>query len=222
MALLDSSRSIAEARMVAKLTELAFAFIPLTFACSIFSMQVTELQNGVPFWTFLVTAVGMGMITYVVRLVLQSNTLSKLRRDATIRMMASESSAGDREITTGKLFKHLIGRVWQHRQPVVTTVVFLTALAIPVIPIAFLWSRNRVDVGFNAMLSVLTLPAGMMLAWYAQSAIREAAEDTDRREDDSSVAQLSMSEWLAMRAAPPLGRSRRRDSIADSTTDEEV
>jgi len=164
MALLDSSRSIAEARTVAKLTELAFAFIPLTFACSIFSMQVTELQNGVPFWAFLVTAAGMGMITYVVRLVLQSNALSELRRDAIIRMMASGSSAGDQEITTGRLFKHLIGRIWQHRQPVVTAVVFLTALAIPVIPIAFLWSHHHMDVGFNAMLTVLTLPTGIMLA----------------------------------------------------------
>lgn len=164
MALLDSSRSIAEARTVAKLTELAFAFIPLTFACSIFSMQVTELQNGVPFWAFLVTAAGMGMITYVVRLVLQSNALSELRRDAIIRMMASGSSAGDQGITTGRLFKHLIGRIWQHRQPVVTAVVFLTALAIPVIPIAFLWSHHHMDVGFNAMLTVLTLPTGIMLA----------------------------------------------------------
>lgn len=205
MALLDSSRSIAEARTVAKLTELAFAFIPLTFACSIFSMQVTELQNGVPFWAFLVTAVALGMLTYAVRLVLQSNTLSKLRRDATIRIVSSGSSTGDQEITTGKLLKHVIGRIWQHRQPIVTAVVFLTALAKPVIPIAFLWSRNHVDIGFNAMLTVLTLPAGIMLAWYAQSAIREATEDTNGSDAGSSMARLSMSEWLAMRAAPPWG-----------------
>ncbi|GAB7324390.1 hypothetical protein MBLNU13_g08331t2 [Cladosporium sp. NU13] len=225
MALLDSSRSIAEARTVAKLTELAFAFIPLTFACSIFSMQVTELQNGVPFWAFVVTAVAMGLITYAVRLVLQSNALSKLRRDAAIKMMASGafgSSAGDQDVTTVMLFRHLVGRIWQHRQPVVTAVVFLTALAIPVIPIAFLWSRNHMDVGFNTMLTVLTLPAGIVLAWYAQSAIREAAEDKKGIDDDSSVARLSTSEWLAMRVAPLLGRSRRRDSIADSTSDEEA
>ena len=164
MALLDSSRSIAEARTVAKLTELAFAFVPLTFACSIFSMQVTELQNGVPFWAFLITAVAMGMITYVVRLVVQSKALSKLRRDAKMDMMAPGSRAGDQGIATVSLFRHLIGRIWQHRQPVVTAVVFMTALTIPVIPIAFLWSRSHMDVGFNAMLTVLTLPAGIMLA----------------------------------------------------------
>ena len=127
---------------MAKLTELAFAFIPLTFACSIFSMHVTKLQNGVPFWFFLVAAVDLGMLTYAVWLVLRSNTLSKVRRDAAIRMVWFGSSAGDQETTTGKLLKHLIGRIWQHRQPVVTAVVFLTALAIPVTPIAFFWSRN--------------------------------------------------------------------------------
>lgn len=222
MALLDSSRSIAEARTVAKLTELAFAFIPLTFACSIFSMQITELQNGAPFWAFLVTAVVMGMITYAVRLVLQSNALSNLRREATVRMMASGSSPGEQYITTGVLVRHLIGRIWQHRQPVVTAVVFLTALAMPVIPIAFLWSRNHMDVGFNAMLTILTLPAGIMLAWYAQSAIRDATEDTSGSDDDSSMVRLSMSEWLAMRAAPLLGRRKRRGSNAESTSDEEA
>ena len=81
---------------------------------------------------------------------------------------------GEQEIATGKLFKHLIDRIWQHRQPVITAVVFPTALAIPVIPIAFLWGRNHMDVGFNAILLVLILPAGIMLAWYAQSATREA------------------------------------------------
>jgi hypothetical protein len=222
MALLDSSRSIAEARTVAKLTELAFAFIPLTFACSIFSMQITELQNGAPFWAFLVTAVAMGIITYAVRLVLQSKALSKLRRDATIRMIASGSNTGDRDITTGVLVSHLVGRVWQHKQPVVTAVVFLAALAIPVIPISFLWSRNHMDVGFNAMLTVLTLPAGIMLAWYAQSVIRDAAEDRIGSDDDSSMVRLSKAEWLAMRAAPLLSWRKRRGSDAESTSGEEA
>lgn len=78
------------------------------------------------------------------------------------------------------------------------------------------------DVGFNAMLTILTLPAGIMLAWYAQSAIRDATEDTSGSDDDSSMVRLSMSEWLAMRAAPLLGRRKRRGSNAESTSDEEA
>ncbi|KAE9368888.1 hypothetical protein N431DRAFT_561211 [Stipitochalara longipes BDJ] len=47
MALLDSRRSIAEAHSVTKLTELAFFFIPLTFAESLFffGMQIEEFEQ---------------------------------------------------------------------------------------------------------------------------------------------------------------------------------
>lgn len=46
----ESRRSINEAKTVTKLTELAFIFIPLSFTCSLFSMQITELSGGVPVW----------------------------------------------------------------------------------------------------------------------------------------------------------------------------
>jgi len=59
-----------------------------------------------------------------------------------------------------------------------------------------------------------------MLAWYAQSAFRDARERSDGSDDYSSAAHLSMSEWLAMRAALLLGRRRRRDSMAESTDEE--
>lgn len=72
------------------------------------------------------------------------------------------------------------------------------------------------------MLTVLTLPAGIVLAWYAQSVAREAADDTNGSDYDSSVARLFMSEWLAMRAAPLLGRSRRRDSITGPISEKEA
>ena len=78
------------------------------------------------------------------------------------------------------------------------------------------------EAGFNAMLTVLTLPAGIMLAWYAQSVFRGATESEDGSDDNSSAVHLSVSEWLAMRAAPLLGRRRRRDSMAESASDEEA
>ncbi|KAL8640669.1 MAG: hypothetical protein Q9226_008721 [Calogaya cf. arnoldii] len=46
MSLIESKRGISEAESVTKLTELAFFFIPLTFAASLFSMQVKELDAG--------------------------------------------------------------------------------------------------------------------------------------------------------------------------------
>jgi hypothetical protein len=75
MALLESRRSIAEAHAVSKLTELAFFFIPLTFAASLFGMQIEQLENRAPLSTFLLLAIGFTAISYLVRLAIRSNWL---------------------------------------------------------------------------------------------------------------------------------------------------
>jgi hypothetical protein len=80
MSLLDSSRSIAEARTMARLTELAFVFIPLTFASSLFSMQVVELEAGISLWVFVLAALALGVLTYATRNLLQSDMLQVLGR----------------------------------------------------------------------------------------------------------------------------------------------
>jgi hypothetical protein len=80
MSLLDSSRSIAEARTMARLTELAFVFIPLTFASSLFSMQVVELEAGISLWTFVLAALALGVLTYATQNLLQSDMLQVLGR----------------------------------------------------------------------------------------------------------------------------------------------
>nr|POE51865.1 hypothetical protein CFP56_26072 [Quercus suber] len=73
----ESRRSITEAKTVTKLTELAFLFVPLSFTCSLFSMQITELSGGVPVWTFVVTALLVAMLAYMIRLVLTSDFYSR-------------------------------------------------------------------------------------------------------------------------------------------------
>jgi hypothetical protein len=78
MSLLDSSRGITEARTMARLTELAFVFIPLTFASSLFSMQVIGLEAGISLWIFVLTAMALGVLTYATRSLLQSDVLRVL------------------------------------------------------------------------------------------------------------------------------------------------
>lgn len=70
MALLDSRRSIAEAQAVTKLTELAFFFIPLTFAASLFGMQIEQFENRAPLSTFIALGVGFTALSYMVRLLI--------------------------------------------------------------------------------------------------------------------------------------------------------
>lgn len=78
MALLDSRRSIAEAQSVTKLTELAFFFIPLSFAATLFGMQVEQLANPAPISTFFALGIGFIASSYLVRLTIRSAWLHRL------------------------------------------------------------------------------------------------------------------------------------------------
>ncbi|OBT70248.1 hypothetical protein VE03_00021 [Pseudogymnoascus sp. 23342-1-I1] len=72
MSLLDSRRSIAEAQAVTKLTELAFFFIPLSFAATLFGMQVEQLATPAPISTFIALGIAFIALSYLVRLILRS------------------------------------------------------------------------------------------------------------------------------------------------------
>lgn len=69
LALINTQKSISEAENVKRLTELAFIFVPMTFAAAIYSIQVQEFQDKPPrLWTFFVTAVCLVMLVYCVRI----------------------------------------------------------------------------------------------------------------------------------------------------------
>ena len=72
--ILESKRGIAEAESVARLTELAFFFIPLTFSASIFSMQVKELSSpDLSISAFFALAVSLTASAYLLRLLIRSS-----------------------------------------------------------------------------------------------------------------------------------------------------
>ncbi|KAJ5584352.1 Mg2+ transporter protein CorA-like/Zinc transport protein ZntB [Penicillium hispanicum] len=79
MGLLDSRRSIDEAHAVTRLTELAFIFIPLSFATSVFGMQIEPFANPVPLWNFFVVAVVVTLFAYLMRMTMRSQWLSYLK-----------------------------------------------------------------------------------------------------------------------------------------------
>lgn len=59
MQLLDGKRSIQEAQSVTRMTELAFLFIPLSCAASIFGMQVDSFDPPLSISAFLDTRLGV-------------------------------------------------------------------------------------------------------------------------------------------------------------------
>ncbi|KAH9205151.1 hypothetical protein DL95DRAFT_376473 [Leptodontidium sp. 2 PMI_412] len=82
MALLDSRRSIAEAQSITRLTELAFLFIPLTFAATLFGMQIDQFANPVPLSTFVILAITLSGFSYGVRLAIRSSWLRSIKHSS--------------------------------------------------------------------------------------------------------------------------------------------
>ncbi|KAL4879470.1 hypothetical protein BJY04DRAFT_220066 [Aspergillus karnatakaensis] len=64
---IESHRAIAEAESISRLSELAFLFIPLSFAASVFSMQVQELADPVPLSHFIALTLSLSATTYTIR-----------------------------------------------------------------------------------------------------------------------------------------------------------
>jgi hypothetical protein len=75
LALKDSSKSVEQATMVNRLTELAFIFIPLNFVTSAFGMNLMELGTGkAELWmVFVASAILGGIIVLVVNFALSSS-----------------------------------------------------------------------------------------------------------------------------------------------------
>ncbi|KAJ5504912.1 Mg2+ transporter protein CorA-like/Zinc transport protein ZntB [Penicillium fimorum] len=79
MGLLESRRSIDEAHAVARLTELAFIFVPMSFAASVFGMQIEPFANPVPISNFFVVAVVVTSFAYLMRMTMRSHWLTALK-----------------------------------------------------------------------------------------------------------------------------------------------
>jgi hypothetical protein len=113
MVLLDSSHSIKEAHTMARLTELAFFFIPLTFASSLFSMQVIELEAGISLWIFALTALGLGVLTYATRNLMQRDILRVLGRRARESALASGRNPIDQGASTVQILRYMASSMWR-------------------------------------------------------------------------------------------------------------
>ncbi|KAJ6095281.1 Mg2+ transporter protein CorA-like/Zinc transport protein ZntB, partial [Penicillium sp. IBT 16267x] len=81
MGLLESRRSIDEAHAVTRLTELAFIFIPLSFSTSVFGMQIEPFANPVPIWNFFVVAISATAFSYLMRMTMRSQWLTRLKAE---------------------------------------------------------------------------------------------------------------------------------------------
>jgi hypothetical protein len=163
----ESRRSMNETKTVTRLTELAFVFIPLSFCASLFSMSIRELDNSVPLWTFIVTALAMVTFAYGVRILVNSQLVANSTRRAFERFWAVtglEPSDTD-SVPMFTIIRFTVQEIWNSTKHTLSAnaagmvgiagSLFLTTPLI--IPIIFMWLSTNMGTGFNAVITLLLL-----------------------------------------------------------------
>ncbi|RPA84526.1 hypothetical protein BJ508DRAFT_31226 [Ascobolus immersus RN42] len=118
MAVLESKEAIKETHAVTRLTELAFIFIPMSFATSFFGMEVSEWQVSKPSLLYFgVLAIALLISTYSVRLILRSQRFANLKIEAKGWIIDSRSvdmPARERKpLSTFEVSRWMLNRMWE-------------------------------------------------------------------------------------------------------------
>lgn len=165
LAIMESRRSIAEAETVTKLTELAFAFIPLTFASSLYSMQLVELSGGVHVGTFIATAILVATFCYGTRIIIRSSAIAESKRRALETFWATGKLRPGSKIPTRKLIQLTGQELWKSGESIIGILIFIFMITLVVLPIVFMWTTTKLDSSWSVMMTLVLLPCGGMVAW---------------------------------------------------------
>ncbi|KAJ4300999.1 hypothetical protein N0V90_003088 [Kalmusia sp. IMI 367209] len=172
MQIVDSRRSISEAESVSKLTELAFVFIPLSFVASLFSMQVHELDGGVPAYKFVVVAIAFVLAAYAVRLSIRSSRILEYKNE-TLRNIREEADLHYNEPIPTRTFlawagtstSSTLSKFTKSFLVITTPVVLILAVVAAILsPVILLWLRG-INRGFKAVITVLLLLLDLLLVY---------------------------------------------------------
>ncbi|KAI4222630.1 MAG: hypothetical protein LQ349_007597 [Xanthoria aureola] len=172
LSLIENKRGISEAESVTKLTELAFFFIPLTFAATLFSMQVKELDGSTSVGLFLAVASAITICSYGLRLVIRSSRFLDLcRRWAKVIRDEQEIRPSSPIATSAVLIW-----VWQRLHTHVWPVYMMIALAAL---LAALWTRplrEGMKIGITMALAMICLAFTFILfstrLWISEDWVR--------------------------------------------------
>ncbi|KAL8771555.1 MAG: hypothetical protein Q9209_002997 [Squamulea sp. 1 TL-2023] len=165
MSLVESKRGISQAESVTKLTELAFFFIPLTFAASLFSMQVKEFDAGTTsVRLFLAVALTITICSYALRLVIRSSSFIDLLQRWKAKVREDRELGPSTQIATFVALHWTWQRIHTHIWPVYIVIPTIALLA-------GLWTRplqGRVKSGVTtacAMLSFAVILTALLMRY---------------------------------------------------------
>lgn len=163
-----------EAKTVTKLTELAFVFVPLSFASSLFSMSVKELEQGVPMRTFVITAFAFAVLAYGFRFVVSNDFLADTSRRALERFWARRNVRRGASIPTLTFVVLTAQELWKQggKTIAVACLALLSFSAFLIVPASFLWVSIGMDKGFKLSVTLFLILSGLgaaLLTWNVDS-----------------------------------------------------
>jgi hypothetical protein len=170
MQIVDSRRSIAEAESISKLTELAFVFIPLSFVASLFSMEVRELNGGVPVYAFILAAIATVFVAYAMRLGIRSSRLIEYKSRMLLQVRTRSQIPYNQPlpthiflawafVNTSSSLSKWSAKIFEVVAPFLLMAALVAALFSPIV---LLWLRG-ISKGFTIVITVLMLLLDMVL-----------------------------------------------------------
>lgn len=159
----ESHRAIMEAESITRLTELAFLFIPLSFAASLFSMQIQPLTSPVPVQYFIAFALSLSISTYALRFLTRSGWVHAQKQKTLTAIRTHSSVPRGAPITNTAILAWVFARF----APVLVFLLIVACILVP--PLAVLWMREldsglRIAVTFLFFVFVVSVSGGVLLA----------------------------------------------------------
>jgi hypothetical protein len=185
----ESRRSITETQTVTRLTELAFVFIPLSFCASLFSMSIKGLENGVPVWIFVVTALATIALAYAVRLLVGSELLINSTRRSLERFWQRTGVKRGADAPMLTIAWFIAQDVWNNGGSdfAASTAKLLIFTAIIVLPVAFMWTSESMGGSFNTAVTLLLFLGIGLTSLMVSAGAKLWAPLAPVDEDDESV-----------------------------------
>jgi len=215
MSLLESKRGIQEAESVARLTELAFLFIPITLAAGLFSMQVKELADDPPPVYAFVIAAGVAVaISYGLRLVQRSSLVSE-----SLRGMEKQIRSDQQVITKNIPARKIVRWVGWKLVTNIKVIVVVSAISTLVLILTQLWTNVAMDGSFKGVITGLTVLSVLMIVYFLLLEGRD--ELVDWNKVTAPIPANTIFGFGRIWHDPPRVRARERGARSNSRGDDE-
>ncbi|KAE8448850.1 hypothetical protein EG329_008852 [Mollisiaceae sp. DMI_Dod_QoI] len=172
MSIAESEKAISQGTAIGRLTELAFIFVPLNFACAFFSMQITNFNepHQPNIGSFFGLGIGLIALVYALRAGLRSSFLAKLRNGLEKQVRKTKGYSPSSQIPTRVVLRY----GWEEIHPYIRVFLITVIPFVGVFILVVQYSSHKamkILVGFVLGLGIFPV-IGNFLAGKARGALR--------------------------------------------------